>query len=57
MRVPGVESRRGYLTPGAGVASGCEALHGSWELNLDLPQEQLAILTAGPLLQPLVFQL
>lgn len=57
MCVPGVKSRRGYLTPRAGIAGGCEALHGSWELNLDLPQEQLAILAAEPLLHPLVFQL
>lgn len=57
MRVPGVEFRRRYLTPGAEAAGGCEALHGSWELNLDLQQEQRAILAAEPRLQPLVFQL
>ena len=37
-----------------GVTGGCESLHGCWEANPGPLQEQQALLTAEPSLQPLI---
>lgn len=47
------EARRRLLdSPGTGVTNGCVQLCGYLELNLDLLQEQQALLTTDPFLQP-----
>lgn len=43
-----------FGSPGTGIPEGCEPLCGCWELKPHPLEEQLAILTPEPSLQPLV---